>query len=174
VGDVRVPIAQNFTIEVPIPPIIRVSEIEYVPGNHKDKDAKNAPGNLYNFRVKVSVINLNKKKFEFHDITYDFYAGELIESHGRLQDILVGALDSVYFDLPLQMQVEHRAKLLYQVIADKDRMNYTILMRGTIASLGGLDKDIAATFRNSGTVELFNPERKKIPITIRRKNGRKD
>ncbi len=177
VGDIRMPIEQDFAVEVPIPPQIRVHEIEYVPGNgdekNGDKKNKDAPGKLYNFRVKASVINLNKKKFEFHDITYDFYAGELIESHGRLDDILVDALDSAYFDIPLQMQVENRAVLLYQVITDNDRMNYTIMMRGTIASIGGLDEEIAATFRNSGTVELFNPERKKIPITIRRKNGRK-
>lgn len=174
VGDIRMPVVQDFPIEVPVPPLIQVHEIEYLPGAEKgNKELKDDPGKLYNFRVKASVINLNKKKFEFKDISYDFYAGELIESHGRLQDIAVDALDSMYFDIPLQLKVEHRAKLLYQVLTNNDVMSYTIMMRGTIVSLGGLDQEIAATFRNSGTVELYNPERKKIPITIRKKNARK-
>ncbi len=171
VGEVRMPVVQDFPVEVPIPPQIQVHEIEYVPGGKDDN--KSAPGKFYNFRVKVSVINLNRKKFEFKDVSYDFYAGELIESHGRLEDILIDALDSTYMTLPLQVEVEQRAKLLYQVITNKDRVNYTIMMRGTIVSLGGFDQEISATFRNDGMVELYNPERKKIPITIRRKNARK-
>lgn len=157
---------KEIAVEVPTPPKIKLGELEYLGEEKGDQ-------NYYSFRMKVKVVNLNKKEFWFKDVSYNMEAGKQIKSVGKIPgDIRILPMDSVYMEVPFRVTVDKELALFFKILFNNDIVTYHLNITGTVVSVAGLQQDIPATFNTSGQVELYNPDRKKIKITVH-KNKKK-
>jgi hypothetical protein len=149
---------KNVSVPVPVPPKMRIAEIVYL-GQIKK-------GKMYDFRMKLSVVNENKKEFWFKNVTYKMNAGKLIESFGKMPDVRIPPLDSVTMNVPFHLKIENEVGLFFKVLFNNDVVTYRININGTIVSLAGVEQDIPASYTSTGQVELYDPQRKKVKFII--------
>jgi hypothetical protein len=157
---------KDVSVPVPVPPKIKIGEIVYL-GEIKKGEK------LYDFRMRLHVINMNKKEFWFKNLTYKMKAGKLAESFGKLPDVRIPPLDSVAVEVPFHLKIENEIGLFFKVLFNNDIVNYTINISGTIVSAAGVEQDIPASYTASGKVELYDPDRKKVKITIAKNKNKK-
>jgi hypothetical protein len=160
--------SKELVVEVPTPPKITLNELIYL-GEEKKGE------NYYSFRMKLQIINLNKKEFWFQNVSYNMNAGKQIHSVGKIPgDIRILPMDTMHMEIPFRVTVDKEVALLYKIIMNDDVVTYNFNVTGTVASLAGMHQDIPATFTTTGQVELYNPDRKKIKFTVRKdKNNKK-
>ncbi|CAN5180473.1 hypothetical protein BH09BAC5_BH09BAC5_03110 [soil metagenome] len=161
-GRFNIPFDEYIPIAVPIRPEFTVRQVEYL--------GKNTKNDLYDFKLKIKVVNTGNKGFHFRNINYNFAGENLIQSNGILSDIVIPPTDSINITIPVGIKLSHKFELLSRIVLDNDVIDYTLVMSGTIVSIGGYTKDIPATFTNKGKVELYKPgANKKIIKRIRHK-----
>jgi hypothetical protein len=152
--------SKDVSVEVPVPPKITLGELIYL-GEVKEGE------NYYDFRMKLRVINLNKKEFWFKDVNYKMDAGKQIHSVGKIPgDIRILPMDTVHMEIPFRVTIDKEMALLFKILINDDVVNYKFSVTGTVASLAGIHQDVPASFTTSGQVELYNPDRKKIKFTV--------
>jgi hypothetical protein len=150
---------KSVSVPVPIPPKMKIGEIVYL-GEIKKGEK------LYDFRMKVHVVNLNKKEFWFKNVTYKMNAGKQIQSFGKMPDVRIPPQDSIVMDVPFHLKIENEIGLFFKVLFDNDIVSYRINISGTIVSVAGVEQDIPASYTSTGQVELYDPQRKKVKFTI--------
>lgn len=167
-GKTRKEFSKELSVEVPTPPKIKLGELVYL-GEEKTGE------NYYAFRMKLQIVNLNKKEFWFKDVSYKMNAGKQIESHGKIPgDIRILPMDSVNLEIPFRVTIDKEVSLFFKILFNNDIVTYNLNIKGTVVSVAGLQQDIPASFNTTGQVELYNPDRKKIKFTINKnKNNKK-
>ena len=165
-GKNRQEFIKDLSVEVPTPPKIKLGELIYL-GEVKKGE------NYYDFRMKVQIVNLNKKEFWFKDVSYKMNAGKQIESVGKIPyDIRILPMDSVNLEIPFRVTIDREVALFFKILFNNDMVTYHFNIKGTVVSVAGLQQDIPASFNTTGQVELYNPDRKKIKFT-RNKNKKR-
>jgi hypothetical protein len=158
---------KEVSVEVPTPPKITLSELIYL-GEVKEGE------NYYDFRMKLRIVNLNKKEFWFKNVSYKMNAGKQIHSVGKIPgDIRILPMDTVHMEIPFRITIDKEVALFFKILTNDDIVDYNFNISGTVASLAGMQQDIPATFTTSGEVELYNPDRKKIKFTIQKDKGKR-
>ena len=153
--------SKDLHVEVPTPPKITLGELIYL-GEQKQGDQ-----NYYTFRMRVQVINFNKKEFWFKNVSYDMNAGKHIKSAGTIpNDIRILPEDTAQLDVPFNISIDNEVALFFNILFNNDMVTYNLNVKGTVASVGGLTQDIPASFNTSGQVELYDPNRKKVKFTV--------
>jgi hypothetical protein len=165
-GESKREFEKEIVVEVPTPPTIKLGELIYL-GEVKAEE------NYYAFRMKLKVVNLNKKEFWFKDVSYNMNAGKQIKSVGKIPgDIRILPMDSVIMEIPFRITIDNEVGLFFKVLFNNDIVTYHLNIKGTVVSVAGLQQDIPASFNTSGEVELYNPDRKKIKFTVNKNKNR--
>jgi hypothetical protein len=166
-GQTRKEFSKELSVEVPTPPKIKLGELIYL-GEVKGEES------YYAFRMKLQIVNLNKKEFWFKDVKYKMNAGKQIESHGKIPgDIRILPMDSVNMEIPFRITIDKEVSLFFKILFNNDIVTYNLNINGTVVSVAGLQQDIPASFNTTGQVELYNPDRKKIKFTVNKNNKNK-
>lgn len=155
-----------ISVAVPIPPKLKIGEIVYLGEIRKGQK-------LYDFRMNLEVTNLNKKEFWFRNLTYRMNAGKQIESSGKIPDVRIPPLDSIQMNIPFHLKIENEISLFFKILFNNDIVPYHIYINGTIVSAAGVEQDIPASYTASGQVELYDPARKKVKISIAKNKKKK-
>ncbi len=161
--------SKDLSVEVPTPPKITMTELIYL-GEVKEGE------NYYDFRMKLRIVNLNKKEFWFKDVSYNMNAGKQIHSVGKIPgDIRILPMDTAHMEIPFRITIDNEVALFFKILFNDDVVTYNFTVNGTVVSLAGLQQDIPASFNTTGQVELYNPDRKKIKFTVNKdKNKNKN
>jgi len=160
-GELISEVNEQIPVNVPIPPTMEVRRIDYM--GREDGG--------YNLMFHLTLINQNPRELQMDDISYSVTAKD-IKMEGYLDNITIDARDSTLILAPVHMDLSNRFALITRIILDKDEMDYSFALEGTIVSLTRIvDEDAPVTITSSGHMELYNEDEHNRPkINFRKKH----
>lgn len=160
-GEMTSSVTQRLPVKVPIPPQLFVRQIEYM-GKHDGG---------YDLLYHITLWNENPRTLELENISYTLQSEDKLNMEGSIDNIAIEALDSTLLVLPVHLKVTNKFGLITRIILDKDDMNYSFVLKGTITSFTDIVKeDVPVVITRYGILELYNKDKVNRPkITFRKK-----
>jgi hypothetical protein len=152
-GQLVTEVDQYVPVNVPIPPTLDVRRIDYL--------GKDDGG--YDLMFHLTLTNRNPRAMEMKEISYGIVSKD-IKMDGYLDNITIAALDSTEILAPAHMNVTNRVGLIAKILLDKDEIDYSFALKGTIVSLTKIvDDDAPVTISKTGHMELYHEDNDNRP-----------
>jgi hypothetical protein len=162
-GERTQPVNVVYYVRIPVPPRLHVRQIDYL--GRKEK-------RVHELLMHMTIVNLNPRSLDMKDVSWTLSGEDLISMNGFMGDIKVAAMDSTVLQVPVNLKLVNRAGLISRIILDKDMVDYSFVLRGTIEELTDVvdNREVPVTVHSYGRVELYNPDRENGPkINIKKK-----
>lgn len=153
-GEMSAPVDQVYMVRVPVPPRISVRQIDYL--GKEDR--------VYAWLMHVTLNNQNPRELVMKNVSYEMVSPDLFSMKGYLADVKVQAMDSTSIDVPMKMDIVNKFGLISAIVLDKDKVDYSFVLRGTVMELTGIVHDsVPVTVHTYGRVELYDAKRANVP-----------
>ena len=146
-GEITVPAVYNTPIKTPHPPIIELSKIRMGFFNFKEK--------RFQLILDIDVDNFNEIQVELAKLNYNAEFGDNLTGYGKLDEVLtVRPNTRTNISLPLVINIDKPMKVIWDIITNRDRMDYTLNLEGKLLRSEKVSKDIPFNVSLNGNAEL--------------------
>lgn len=153
-GEVTIPASYTIPIKTPNPPQVTLNKIRLGFFNFKEM--------RFQLILDLDLENKNSWELSLDDISYDAEFGDNLTGKGELDEVLtIGSKATTNIRLPVVISVTKPMEVIWDIITNKDRMDYTLNLRGKLIQTKLDRKDIPFDVILTGNAELVNSKRKK-------------
>ncbi len=149
-GEMTTEITERLPVRVPIPPQLFIRQIEYV--GKEDGE--------YDLLYHLTLWNQNPRVLQMENLSYHLQGGDNLNMDGTVDNITIDALDSTMLVVPVHLVVTNKFGVITRIILDRDEMNYSFVLKGTITSFTDIvKKDVPVVITKYGRLELYNEDK---------------
>lgn len=146
-GEFTIPATFNTPIKTPNPPEIELNKIRLGFFNFKET--------RFQLILDIDVTNENDIEVALDDLEYYAEFGDNITGNGHLEEMLtVGANAKTNIRLPITISVDKPMKLIWDIISNKDRMDYQLNLKGKLVPNKKGSEDVNFEVTLHGDAEL--------------------
>ena len=144
-GKSEIPINKSAKIKIPRPPDLKIVDMKWKKVHLKSLSAI----------AKIKIINYNTVTLSIKELSYSMN----ILKHGTIKGsyeeaITIKPQATTFIELPLEINVKHIGKTVFQILINKDNYDYILALNATMESLGPVKQSFQVDLVKEGKIEL--------------------
>jgi LEA14-like dessication related protein len=144
-GKAKIPVSRTAKIKIPHPPDLKIVDIKW--SKVKLKSIKAI--------AKIKIINYSPVTLKIKNLSYNLKVLKQGNIKGNYKKtIIIQPKSTTFIELPLEINVKHIGKTLFQILINNDRYNYTLQLNASLESSGPVKETFELDLVKSGIMEL--------------------
>jgi len=144
-GKSEIPISRSAKLKIPQPPELKITEIKWKRVRLRSLHAV----------AKIKIINYSPVSLLIKDMSYSMNIlkqGKLSGNYGK--PITIKPKASTFIELPLEISAQHIGKTIFQILVNKDKYNYVLILNASMESYSPIKESFQIDIVKKGEIEL--------------------